>query len=88
MPGRPPEREVYPAHHRSMITAYADHLGLVRLITHDVPQAPDIDAGTVVLGLLWDPMSGRRPLYRFEECLAPQDTALLFGTVLPPCLDR
>ena len=48
----PPAIEVYPAHHLPIIKAYADQLGLVGLINHYVPTAMDVDAGTVVLGLV------------------------------------
>jgi hypothetical protein len=44
----------------------------------------EVDAGTVVRAWVLDTLSGRSPLYRLEECCAPQDTALLFGTVVPP----
>jgi hypothetical protein len=66
-----------------MIKAYADQLGLVSLINHDVPTEMDVDAGTVVLGLVLDTLSGRSPLYRLEEFFAQQDTALLLGQALP-----
>jgi hypothetical protein len=36
-----------------------------------------VDAGTVVLALVLDTLSGRSPLYRLEEFFAQQDTALL-----------
>ena len=48
----PPAIEVYPVHHLPIIKAYADQLGLVGLINHDVPTAMEVDAGTVVLGLV------------------------------------
>ena len=54
MPGIPPEIEVYPVHHLPIIKAYADQLGLVGLINHYVPTEMDVDAGTVVLGLVLD----------------------------------
>ena len=79
----PPAIEVYPVHHLPIIKAYADQLGLVGLINHYVPTQMDVDAGTVVLGLVLDTLSGRSPLYRLEECMAHQDTALLLGTALP-----
>ena len=79
-----PAIEVYPVQHRPMIKASADQLGLVSLINHDVPTEMEVDAGTVVLGLVWDTLSGRRPLYRLEEVFARQDTALLLGKALPP----
>jgi hypothetical protein len=64
MPGLPPEIAVYPGQHLPIIKAYADHLGLVSLINHYVPTEMDVDAGTIVLGLVWDTLSGRRPLDR------------------------
>jgi transposase len=66
-----------------MIKAYADQVGLVGLINHYVPTEMDVDAGTIVLGLVWDTLSGRSPLYRLEEFMAHQDTALLLGQALP-----
>jgi|SRR5215510_367242 len=85
----PPAIEVYPVHHLPMIKAYADQLGLVSLINHYVPTEMDVDAGTVVLGLVLDTLSGRSPLYRLEEFFAQHDTELLLGKVLPPhaCTD-
>src|SRR5215216_4845015 len=44
----------------------------------------EVDAGTVVLGLVLDTLSGRSPLYRLEEFFAHQDTALLLGKAFPP----
>ena len=84
MPGIPPEIEVYPIQHLPLIKAYADQLGLVSLINHSVPTEMDVDAGTVVLGLVLDTFSGRSPLYRLEEFFAHQDTELLLGKALPP----
>jgi transposase len=79
----PPAIEVYPVHHLPMIKAYADQLGLVSLINHYIPTEMDVDAGTVVLALVLDTLSGRSPLYRLEEFLAHQDTTLLVGRALP-----
>jgi transposase len=44
----------------------------------------EVDAGTVVWGLVLDTLSGRSPLYRLEEFFAHQDTELLLGKALPP----
>src|SRR5262245_51720946 len=79
-----PAIEVYPVHHRPIIQAYADQLGLVSLINHYVPTEMEVEAGTVVLALVLDTLSGRSPLYRLEEFFAQQDTALLFGKPVPP----
>src|SRR6266540_5545185 len=84
MPGIAPEIEVYPIHHLPIINAYADQLGLVSLINHYVPTEMDVDAGTVVLGLVLDTLSGRSPLYRLEEFFAHQDTGLLLGKAITP----
>jgi transposase len=84
MPARPPAREVYPVQHLPILKAYADQLGLVSLINHYVPTAMDVDAGTIVLGLVLDTLSGRSPLYRLEEFFAHHDTELLLGKAFPP----
>jgi hypothetical protein len=39
-------------HHLPIITASADHLGRVGLIHHEVPPEMDVDAGTIVRGLV------------------------------------
>jgi transposase len=84
MPAIPPEIGVSPVQHLPIIKAYADQLGLVSLINHYVPTEMDVDAGTIVLGLVLDTLSGRSPLYRLEEFFAHQDTELLLGKALPP----
>jgi Domain of unknown function (DUF4277) len=80
----PPAIEVYPVHHLPIIKAYADQLGLVSLINHYVPTEMGVDAGTVVLAMVLDTLSGRSPLYRLEEFFAQQDTALLLGQAVSP----
>jgi hypothetical protein len=84
MEGVLPAIEVYPVQHLPIVKAYADKLGLVGLINYFVPTEMDVDAGTVVLGLVLDTLSGRSPLYRLEEFFAHQDTELLLGKALPP----
>jgi hypothetical protein len=84
MHGIPPESEVYPVQPLPMIKADADKLGWVSLIHYVAPTEMDVDAGTVVLGLVLDTLSGRSPLYRLEECFAQQDTARPLGKALPP----
>ena len=79
-----PAIEVYPVQHLPIIKAYAAQLGLVSLINHYVPTAMEGDAGTVVLALVLDTLSGRSPLYRLEEFFAQQDTELLLGKTVPP----
>jgi transposase len=84
MQALPPAIEVYPVHHLPIIKAYADQLGLVSLINHYVPTEMEVDAGTVVLAMVLDTLSGRSPLYRLEEFFAQQDTELLLGKAVPP----
>jgi len=84
MSSLPAAIEVYPVHHLPILKAYADQLGLVSLINHYVPTERNVDAGTVVLGLVLDTLSGRSLLYRLEEFCAQQDTELLLGKALPP----
>src|SRR5215467_11778480 len=84
MQALPPAIEVYPVHHLPILKAYADQLGLVSLINHYVPTEMGVDAGTVVLALVLDTLSGHSPLYRLEEFFAQQDTALLLGKAIPP----
>jgi transposase len=88
MDGMSPELEVYPVQHLPIIQAYADKLGLVGLINYLVPTERDVDAGTVVLGLVLDTLSGRRRLSRWEEFFAHQDRELLLGRALPPHVVR
>src|ERR687886_2186729 len=84
MPDIAPEIEVYPVQHLPILKAYADQLGLVSLINHYVPTEMEVDAGTVVLALVLDTLSGHSPLYRLEEFFAQQDTELLLGKAVPP----
>jgi transposase len=79
-----PAIEVCPVHHLPILKAYADQLGLVSLINHYVPTEMGVDAGTVVLAMVLDTLSGRSPLYRLEEFFAQQDTELLLGKAGPP----
>jgi hypothetical protein len=64
MPDSPPPIAVYPVHHLPIIKAYADQLGLVSRINHYGPPAMELDAGTVVLGLVLETLRGRSPLDR------------------------
>lgn len=59
-------------------------MGFVEVINQLVPPAMAIEPGTIVLGMILDPLSGRSPLSRLEECLAHQDTALLRGQAIAP----
>src|SRR5262245_27173266 len=43
-----------------------------------------VEAGTVVLAMVLETLSGRSPLARLEEVFARQDPALLLGKAVPP----
>ena len=79
-----PPIEAYQVQHLPIVKAYADKIGLVEAINEVVSTEMAIDPGTIVLGLILDTLSGRSPLYRLEEFLTHQDTALLLGRAVPP----
>jgi hypothetical protein len=79
-----PTIEAYPVQHLPIVKAYADKIGVVEVINQVVPTEMNIDPGTIVLGMILDTLSGRSPLYRLEEFLAQQDTALLLGQAIAP----
>ena len=80
----PPTIEAYQVQHLPIVKAYADQLGLVEVINQVVPTEMGVDPGTIVLGMLFDTLCGRSPLYRLEEFYTHQDTALLFGKAVAP----
>ena len=79
-----PTIEAYQVQHLPIVKAYADKIGLVEVINQLVPTEMAIDPGTIVLGMILDTLSGRRPLYRLEEFFTHQDMALLLGKAVPP----
>ncbi len=79
-----PPIEAYHVQHLPIVKAYADKMGFVEVINQVVPTEMAIDPGTIVLGMILDTLSGRSPLYRLEEVLAHQDTALLLGKAIAP----
>lgn len=79
-----PTIEAYQVQHLPIVTAYADKIGLVEAINQVVPTEMAIDPGTLVLGMILDTLSGRRPLYRLEEFFTHQETALLLGKAVAP----
>jgi hypothetical protein len=80
----PPPIEAYQVQHLPIIKAYADKIGLVEVIHQVVPTERAIDAGTMVLGLILETLSGRSPLSRLAEFFAHQDTVLLLGKPVAP----
>jgi hypothetical protein len=79
-----PPIEASPVQPLPIVKASAAKSGLVEAIHQVVPPERAIDPGTMVLGMLLDPLSGRSPPYRLEEFFTPQDTALLLGKAVPP----
>jgi transposase len=79
-----PTIEAYQVHHLPIVKVYADKIGLVEAINAVVPTEMTIDAGTIVLGMILDTLSGRSPLYRLEAFFTHQDTALLLGKAVAP----
>ena len=79
-----PTIAAYQVQHLPMVKAYADKIGLVEAIHAVVPTEMTIDAGTIVLGMILDTLSGRSPLYRLEAFFTHQDTALLLGKAVAP----
>ena len=79
-----PKIEVYQVQHLPIVKAYADKIGVVEVINQVVLTEMAVDPGTLVLGMILETLSGRSPLYRLEEFLAHQDTALLLGKAVAP----
>jgi len=71
--------ETYTVKHLPIVKAYADRLGLVKLVNHLVPSEMGLEPGFYFLGMVLDTLSGRNPLYRLEEFFEDQDTELLLG---------
>jgi len=71
--------EAFEVHHWPIVRAYAERLGLVEVVNRLVPSEMAIDAGTIVLGMVIDTLSGRSPLYHLEAFFEQQDRELLLG---------
>ncbi|MCK5923056.1 MAG: IS1634 family transposase, partial [Methylococcales bacterium] len=66
--------------HLPIIAAFCREIGIDQIINRLVPTEMNLDAGTVVVGMILDTLSGRTPLYRLHEFFLHQDTELLFGS--------
>jgi hypothetical protein len=77
MSALPQEIEADPVPHLPIGKAYADKLGVVAMVHQLVPPEMAVDPGTMVLGMILDPLSGRSPLSRWHDFFAPHDTARL-----------
>jgi len=67
-----------------IISAYARRIGVVDVINTLVPTEMEIDAGTVILGMVLDTLTGRSPLYRLDDFFEHQDTELILGKKTDP----
>jgi transposase len=67
-----------------IIAAFVKRLGVVDEVNRLCPSNSDVSAGEMVLALILDTLSGRRPLYRLEDRFGELDTRLLFGRQIDP----
>jgi transposase len=65
-----------------VIAAFCRQIGIDAIINRLVPTEMDLDAGTVVIGMILDTLCGRSPLYQLHQFFRGQDTELLFGIPL------
>ena len=79
-----PDIDGFTVQHLPIISAYARRIGVLNIINTLVPTEMAIDAGTVILGMVLDTLTGRSPLYRLEEFFEHQDTELLLGKKTDP----
>jgi len=67
-----------------IIAAYVKRLGIVEVVNRRCPSSSDVNVGQMVLALILDTLSGRRPLYRLQGRFERMDTELLFGEHVDP----
>ncbi len=67
-----------------IVAAFCRKIGISESINSSVNSNAEIDAGTVVMAMILDTLSGRTPLYRFYEFFHRQDTELLLGHEIEP----
>ena len=79
-----PEIDGFTVEHLPIITAYAKKIGVVDIINTLVPNQMAVDAGTVILGMILDTLTGRSPLYKLNKFFEHQDTELLLGKWVDP----
>ncbi|WP_413833543.1 DUF4277 domain-containing protein [Desulfobacula sp.] len=79
-----PDIDGFTVQHLPIVTAYAQKIGIVETINTLVPTQMEIDAGTVILGMVLDTLTGRNPLYRLNKYFENQDTQLLLGKKIDP----
>lgn len=69
----------YHVKHLPIISAFAQHLGLVEEIDKRISGEMEISPGRAVLAMVLDALSGRSPLFRLHEFYKDSDTELLLG---------
>lgn len=74
----------YTVQHLPIISAYARKIGVLDIINTLVPTEMEVDAGTIILGMILDTLTGRSPLYRLNEFFVHKDTELLLGKSIDP----
>ena len=79
-----PDIDGFTVQHLPIVTAYAEKIGVVEIINMLVPTKMKIDAGTVILGMVLDTLTGRNPLYKLNKYFEYQDTELLLGKKVDP----
>ncbi len=67
-----------------MVCAYASKIGLVEEIDRLLDCDMEVSPGRVVLAMIMDALSGRRPLFRLREFFADKDVELVLGEDIPP----
>jgi len=66
-----------------LVSAYATRIGLVEEIDRLLDCDMEVSPGRVVLAMILDALSGRRPLFRLQEFFADKDIELLLGEDIP-----
>jgi transposase len=75
----PDNIESFRIDHLPIIRAYAEKIGLVNIIEHQVQSEMDLSPGIIVLGMVMDILSGRSPFYKIENFFKDKDLELLLG---------
>lgn len=70
--------------HLPIVKAFAQKIKLVETFDAMVNSQMDLSAGTCVLAMVLDTLSGRTPLYRLEAFFHEKDTELLLGQEVEP----
>jgi len=66
-----------------LVSAYATRIGLVEEIDRLLDCDMEVSPGRVVLAMILDALSGRRPLFRLQQFFADKDIEFLLGEDIP-----